>query len=148
LQLLEVGDKTQGILGLQPSSTVSEAQRKEKLERRIQELWTARVSDDYERAYDIFDFAYKAVTPKKFYVANIGVIKYLEYSQGEISITGNEANVAMKVKYEVKPIVIPQTGKPIAVPPTDTDVPTKWVWIGSDWYLVYTPSFDPPMLKY
>lgn len=148
LQLLEVGDQAQGILGLQASPTVSEAQRKERLERRIHALWTARVGGDYEIAYDIFDFAYKAVTPKKFYVDNVGVIQYLEYSLGDIGISGNEATVAMKVKYEVKPVVIPQTGKPIAMPATDSDVPTKWVWVGNDWYLVYTPSFDPPMLKY
>jgi hypothetical protein len=114
----------------------------------VDALWRARIAGEYDKAYDIFDFSYKAVTPKNHYLNNIGVITYLEYSQGATAINGNEATVDMKFKYEVKSTMVPQTGKPIVVEPTETEAPNKWVWVGSDWYLVYSPSFDPPMLKY
>lgn len=119
-----------------------------RLTQRINALWSYRVAGKYDPAYDMFDFAYKAATPKKMYLDNSGVILYLGYSIDEVKISGNEANVNMKIRYEVKPMVLPATGKPISVPPVDVDSPTRWVWVDNDWYLVYTPSFDPPMLNY
>lgn len=127
---------------------IGEAARAAKLTERVNSLWSYRVAGNYDPAYDIFDFAYKAATPKKVYVENTGVISYLNYSVDEVNIEGNEANVKMKIKYEVKPTMLPSTGKPITVPPIDVEVPNRWVWVENDWYLVYTPSFDPPTLKY
>ncbi|QTN26109.1 exo-alpha-sialidase [Rhodoferax sp. AJA081-3] len=127
---------------------VGEKERAAKLTERIKALWDYRVAGNYDRAYDIFDFAYKTATPKKLYIENAGVITYLAHHTDEVTITGNEANVKMKVKYEVKSAILPTTGKPITVAPVEVEVPNQWVWIGDDWYLVYTPSFDQPMLKY
>ena len=79
---------------------------------------------------------------------NIGVITFSDFNTVDTEVTGNEASVNMRVKYEVKPITLPTTGKPISVAPIEIDLPTKWVWVGSDWYLVYTPSFDVQLLKY
>lgn len=145
---LDVNKSTAGILGLPETNAISEENKKARLEQRVQALWNYRVDGDYGPAYDIFDFAYKATTPKKFYMDNVGVINYLAYSVDSISINGNEAEVNMKLKYEVKPMILPMTGKPISVQPVDVESPSKWVWIGSDWYLVYAPTFDPPVLQY
>lgn len=145
---LPVGEGPVAMAGISAFPTISEAERTAKLTERIHALWTYRLAANYDQAYDMFDFAYKAATPKKLYVDNAGVITYLTYSVDEIKISGNEANVNMKIKYEVKPTILPTTGKPISVPPVDVESPTRWVWVANDWYLVYTPSFDPPALKY
>lgn len=145
---LPVAEGVTGMVKISAFPMFTEAERATKLTQRVNALWAYRVAGDYDRAYDVFDFAYKSATPKKIYIENSGVIIYLNYSTDEVSITGNEANVKMKVKYEVKPTILPSTGKPITVPPVEVEVPNKWVWVGNDWYLVYSPSFDQPMLKY
>lgn len=129
-------------------SMFTETQRRARLEERIKSLWTARIAADFETAYDYFDFAYKAVTPKKHYIEAVGVITYLDAKLDTVAIAGNEAKVNMKLRYEVKPTIVPMTGNPISVPPVDVDSPNTWVWVKDNWYLVYHPTFDPPTLRY
>lgn len=148
VQMLQASDGGQGVAGMSTPMQVTEAQRQARLEQRIKELWNARVKGDYEAAYDFFDFAYKAVTTKKQYAGSAGVIIYHSYTPAETRIEGNEASANGTVKYEVPPTFIPSVGKPIAVPATESEAPTSWVWVGSDWYLVYKPSFDKPLLNY
>lgn len=145
---LPLGQGAAAMAKLSTFPMISEADRAAKLTQRVNTLWAHRVAANYDSAYDIFDFAYKAATPKKLYVENSGVITYLGFNVDEVNISGNEANVKMRVKYEVKPTILPMTGKPITVTPIEVEVPNRWVWVENDWYLVYTPSFDPPMLKY
>lgn len=148
VQVVPLGDQRTALSALAPTEELSGAQRRERLERRIQALWDARIKGDYAAGYDYFDFAYKSVTPKKHYVDNTGVITYHTASIDTIAIKGNEAVVNMKLRYEMKPVTIPGTPKPISVPPVDVESPNTWVWVGNDWYLVYHPSYDPPVLKY
>ena len=110
-------------------------------------LWENRVAGNYQPAYDMFDFAYKAATPKKNYLDNVGIILYQGFSVDDIAITGNEASVKMKIKYEIKSTMMPN-GKMIKVEPVEVDAANTWVWVGNDWYLVYSPSFGQPNLKY
>jgi len=128
-------------------SQVSEAERKAKLEQRINTLWERRITGNYDSAYDMFDFAYRAATPKKNYLENVGVITYQAFSLNDLVIAGNEASANMKIKYEVKPTMLP-TGKSITVAPVEVEADNKWVWVGNDWYLVYSPAYGQQNLKY
>ena len=148
VRLLEDADSAKGLAGLPAPAALSEADRKARLEQRVKTMWDQRVAGNYEPTYDMFDFAYKAATPKKYYVDSVGVITYLSYAVGDIAIAGNEASVKMKLRYEVKPTVLPSTGKKITLPAADVESPTTWVWVANDWYMVYSPSFEPPQLKY
>jgi hypothetical protein len=148
LRLLHVASDEKGLPGMARPFQITEEDRKARLEQRVKALWEARIAGEYERAYDMFDFAYKAATPKSYYMTSIGVITYLTYAVDKLEVSGNEASVNMKLRYEVKPTMVPGSAKPITVLPIDVDTPTKWVWVGRDWYLVYTPSFEPPTLKY
>lgn len=148
IQSIQVSDAARALSSIPRFSQPSDAERKLKLEQRVNALWTYRLAGNYEPTYDMNDFAYKAATPKKMWLDSMGVITYLSYSVVDIAMTGNEANVNMKVKYELKPMILPSTGKPISVPPIEVETPTRWVWVGSDWYLVYAPSFEQPLLKY
>jgi len=149
LRLLPVGkDGAQGLSGLPGVTQISEAERKARLEQRVKSLWESRVADNYEPTYEMFDFAFKASTPKKLYLDNVGVITYLSFSVEDVSITGNEANVKMKLKYEVKPTFLPSTGKKVSLAPVDVEVTNPWVWVENDWYMVFAPSYEPPQLKY
>lgn len=145
---LQLGDAKAPLPGLQEPAIASDAERRARLERRVKELWDARIGGDYDKAYDMFDFVYRSILPKTQYLANVGVITYLQSAVDTIEIKGNEAFVNMKLKYEVKPTMTPFTPKPISVAPIDVDSPNTWVWVGNDWYLVYTPSFEPQPLKY
>jgi hypothetical protein len=148
VRLLPAAPGGNGLLGLADSSQINETARKARLSERVKTLWDSRVASNYETAYDMFDFAYKAVTPKKNYLDNVGVISYLSYGVDNVAMEGNVATVNMKLKYEVKPTMSPFSGKQITLPAVDVEAPSKWVWVGSDWYLVYAPSFEPPVLKY
>lgn len=148
VQRVVVGKDAKSLPALVAESVITEADRKARLEQRIKALWDARVKGDHGTAYDFFDFAYKTATPKKHYLENTGVITYLSYATDKIAIRGNEADVNIKLRYEVKPVMMPSTGKPISVAPVDVESPGTWVWVGDDWYFVYSPSFDPPVLKY
>lgn len=146
---LQLGDVNNSLPGLsQDAPAVTEIERKAKLDRRVKELWEARIAGNYDKAYDMFDFVYKSLTPKKVYLDNSGVITYLQSSVDKIEIKGNEAFVNMKLKYEMKPTMTPFSQKPISVSPVDVETPTTWVWVGNDWYLVFAPSFEPQPLKY
>lgn len=145
---ISLGDSSKGLVGLHGPSLITENERAARLASRVKAMWDARLAAEYDKAYDMFDFAYKASTPKKYYLENVGSITYLSFSVDDIAITGNEASVRMKLKYEVKPTIIPMTGKPLSVPPVDVESPSTWVWVGGDWYMVYAPSFEPPQLKY
>lgn len=127
---------------------ITAEERSSRLRERIRSLWDARIAADYATAYEYFDFAYKSATPKKNYVEAVGVITYLDAKLDTVEIVGNEARVNMKLRYEVKPTIVPFTGKPIVVAPVDVESPNTWVWVDDDWYLVYHPTFDPPVLKY
>ncbi len=142
------GTNAKAFNALPQPEPITESERKARLQQRIQELWTARVAGNYDKAYDYFDFAYRAAVPKQHYTVNAGVINYLGFNVDNMDLTGNEASVNMKVKYEIKPMIVPFTGKPLEVKPMDVDLPTKWVWVGTDWFLVYAPAFDQQALKY
>jgi hypothetical protein len=148
LRLLPIGDKANGIPGLPTTGQMTEQKRQSRLAQRVKSLMDARIAADYATVYDLFDFAYKATTTKKQYVDAVGVITYLSYAIGDIAITGNEATVTVKTKYEVKPTMIAFAPKPLSVPPTEAESPTGWVWVEDDWYLVYKPAFDAQILKY
>ena len=148
IRLLPAGNSITGMDGMASQMNISEADRKTKLEQRVKKLWEARIAADHDTSYEMFDFAYKASTPKRSYTDYMGVITYLSYDIDEISIAGNEAAVKMKIKYEVKPTMIPTAPKPISIPPTESESPSTWVWVGNDWYLVYAPAYESAVLKY
>jgi hypothetical protein len=148
VQRIDIGQEATAFTPLVKVTTISEEERKVRLENRVKALWDARIKGDYATAYDHFDFAYKVATPKKSYLENTGVITYLNATLDKITIRGNEADVLTKLRYEMKPFILPSTGKPISVAPVDVDSPGTWVWIGDEWYLVYSPAFDVPMLRY
>lgn len=148
LRLLPAGENVRGLPGLPMPLQISEADRRAKLEQRVKTLWDNRIAGNYEPTFDMFDFAYKAVTPKKAYLDNVGVIIYRSASVNELTINGNEAAVKMQLRYEVQPTILPSTGKKITLPVADVEAATKWVWVGNDWFLMFTPSIEPPQLKY
>ena len=53
----------------------------------------------------------------------------------------------MKIRYEVKTTPL-ASGKSITLVPADVEATNTWVWVGKEWYLVYSPSFGQPNLKY
>ncbi|MEO5605974.1 MAG: sialidase family protein [Polaromonas sp.] len=126
---------------------VNEAERKSRLAERVKTLWDNRVAGNYEPTYDFFDFAYKASTPKKNYLENVGVITYQSFTVDDLAIAGNEAMVKMKIKYEVKTTPM-LGGKSITLAPAEVEATNTWVWVGNDWYLLYSPAFGQADLKY
>lgn len=125
----------------------SEEARRARLEARVQALWSARVAGDYEPTYDMFDFAFKAARPKSNYLESVGVITYHGFQTEGVDIQGNEAKVKMKIKYEMKPTMLP-TGREVKVLPVEVEVTNTWVWVGDDWYLKFEPAVGEPLLKY
>lgn len=148
LRLIPLDQDSKALPGFVSMPTISEAERKAKLEKRVKLLWDSRVAGNFEPTFDIFDYAYKATTTKKTYLQNIGVITYLSSSTEVIVINGNEAVVKMKLKYEVKQTTLSTTGKPFKLVPTDVVATNTWVWVGDEWYLVYAPAIGSQPLSY
>lgn len=142
---LDVKAQRFGDFGHPPA--VSEAQRRARLEERVRALWQARVAAQWEPTYDFFDFAYRAGMPKKNYLENMGVITYHGFNVEGYEIEGNEARVKMKIKYEMKPTLLP-SGRTVKVDPVEVEATNTWVWVGDDWYLLYAPAVGEPFLKY
>ena len=126
---------------------VSDAERKARLEQRVKTNWDYRVAGNFASSYDMFDFAFRAASTKAVYVEGTGVINFLSYGQEGITIKGNEAEVKMKIKYEVKSTMMPN-GKLLKVEPVDVEAVNTWVWVDNDWYMVYAPSFGQANLQY
>jgi hypothetical protein len=126
----------------------NEAERKNRLKQRIKTMWDHRIAGNYRAGYEFFDFAFKAANPEQVYVNSVGLLTYIKYSQGDISIAGNEATVKMKLHYKVDKFTMP-TGKEIkAMPPTESDAEHTWVWVNDDWYFVYKPVSGESTLRY
>lgn len=131
----------------QRTSAVSETEKKRKLEQRVKKLWDSRVAGNYKPTYEIFDFTFRAANTEEAFLNSSGNITYHSYTVDEITVNGVEANVKVKVKYEVKKIITP-SGKPMSTPPVETSLENSWVWIGDDWYFVYKPAIGEATLKY
>ena len=147
LRLLPLGEGARALPEFTRQSPISDAERKSRLEQRVKTLWENRIAGNYEPTYDVFDFAYKAAMPKKTYLESVGVITYQSFSIDDVALAGNEATVKMKIKYEVKTTPLP-SGKSITLAPAEVEATNTWVWVGNEWYLVYSPSFGQPNLKY
>ena len=147
LRLLPLVEGAKALPEFAAQPIVDEAERKARLLQRVKTLWQNRVEGTYEPTYDVFDFAYKAATPKKTYLESVGVITYQSFSIDDVAIAGNEASVKMKIRYEVKTTPL-ASGKSITLVPADVEAINTWVWVGKEWYLVYSPSFGQPNLKY
>lgn len=147
LRLLPLNAESNALPEFVSTAKISEAERKAQLEKRVKMLWDSRVAGNYEPTFDMFDFAYKASTTKATYLGNIGLISYLSSSMEDAVITGNEAAVKMKLKYEVKQTTL-TGGKPFKLAPTDVEATNTWVWVGNDWYLVYAPAVGSQNLQY
>jgi len=148
LQQIPLAQDSRALPQFTASQPINEADKRKRLEQRVKALWDARVARNYEAAYHMFDFAYRIASTLKSYLDNVGTITYMSYSIDGYTIDGNEAKVKSKLKYEVKETMLPTTGKPIKLAPVDVEIENTWVWVGDDWYLVYSPSFDKPLLKY
>ncbi len=141
-------DDGKALAGLPVVKEMSAEERQKRLEQRVKQLWDYRIAASYDKVYDMFDFAYRAAWPKKYYVDSSGVITYLSYTFDKATISGNEADVNIKTKYEVKSTMLPVSGMPLKVDPTESDSPSKWVWVANDWYLVFAPAYDKQILQY
>lgn len=148
LQSLSLSEAATALPTFAAGNSITAEDKQKRLERRVKALWESRVAGNYQSAYEMFDFAYRATTPLKFYLDNVGTISYLSFSTVGTKVEGNEAKVQSKLKYEIKPTMLPSSGKPIKVDPIEVDIENTWVWVGSEWYLVYSPSYDQPILKY
>lgn len=147
LRLIPSNEATKTLSQFGSWPAFGEAERKAKLEERVKTLWDNRVAGNYQPTYEVFDFAFKAFTPEKDYLNSVGLITYQSFSVNDISISGNEAVVKMKIKYEVKPTPLP-SGKILKAAPVEVDAANTWVWVGNNWHLVYSPSFGQPNLSY
>lgn len=147
LRLLPLAEGAKALPEFVAPATVNDAERKARLEQRVKMVWQNRVDGNYDAAYDVFDFAFKAFSSKKTYLENVGVILYQSFSLMDSAITGNEAEVKMKFKYEIKPTIMPN-GKSIKVAPVEVEASNTWVWVKDDWYMVYAPSFGQANLQY
>lgn len=147
LQLIPLSGNAKALPDFVNQAQISEAERRAKLEQRVKLLWESRIGGNYQLAYEMFDFAYKAATPASVYLQGVGLITYQSFSVNDIAINGNEASVKMTLKYEVKPTPMP-SGKLIKLAPAEVETNNAWVWVGHDWYMVYSPSFATPILKY
>ena len=148
VQALTFKEDMKSLAGLPVVTEMTAAERQKRLEQRVKALWDYRLEASYDKVYEMFDFAYRAAWPKKYYVDNSGVITYLSYTFDKASISGNEADVNVKTKYEVKPTTLPTTGFPLKIEPTESDSPSKWVWVANDWYLVFAPAYDKQIIQY
>lgn len=147
LRLLPLVEGANSLPEFVATTKLSDSERKAKLEQRVKTVWENRVAKNFDAAYDLFDFAFRAVTPKKTYLENVGVISYQSFSIVDSTLSGNEAEVKMKFKYEIKPTIMPN-GKSIKVESVEVEASNTWVWVKDDWYMVYAPSFGQANLQY
>lgn len=123
-----------------------EAKREELLKQRVEAFWKHRISGQFAESYPFFDPAYKKAFNLDTFMQTQGMLIYHEAKPLETKISGNEAEVKLKIKYESKPLMV--SGKPVSVPVTEVEVTNTWVWIGDNWYMVYKPTTGAPFLKY
>jgi len=120
--------------------------RKKRLLSRINELWNARIKEDYGKAFDMLDPFARASILKKDYLSRVGQIKYLSFEviEKELSIAENTADAKVKVTFEAETFTVGQYSGNI--PRTERVFDLKWVWIDNDWYNVYETGSNTDLL--
>jgi BNR repeat-like domain len=135
-----------GLAGVPQHSEVSVADKEQKLKERVEALWKLRIEKKFDDTYGFFDPAYRAKVKKESFPMIQGNIVYKGYEIEKMEIKGNVANVVVKTNIEVPETQI--MGQKVKLPPRDTKVPTDWVWIHDNWYIVYQGPLRKPLLQY
>lgn len=128
------------------TSQIPDSKREEMLKQRVESFWQHRINGQFAESYAFFDPAYKKAFNLDTFMQTQGMLIYHEAKLLETKISGNEAEVKLKIKYESKPLMV--SGKPVSVPATEVEVTNTWVWVGDNWYMVYKPTTGAPLLKY
>jgi hypothetical protein len=123
---------------LEPREAPRHADRRERLVRRATAFWRSYVDGDFAQGFRLMDPFFRARTSAEQFASRVGQIDYsaFEVLDDAIGITENHAKVPVRVRFEARAFQVgDETG---SIPPTETTVEDRWVWLDGDWFKVYT----------
>jgi hypothetical protein len=144
-------DPTTG-LNLKPTPPLTEEQQKARLDllkQRVTEFWGHRIKGETLATYDFFDPYFRARVAKKDFMAGRGgliLFHSAETDSAEISVKRRIAEVKVKYSFSVPKTVV--SGEEFEVPPTGDTLPSIWLWMDDNWYMLYKPAMGNAFLQY
>lgn len=108
--------------------TAPESQPSESLRQRVAAFWEARLKGDELTAYQYEAYAYTGeMTATQYIQARSPALKYMAYTIDTIEEQENEAQVTVKVQYQMS--VPGMVDLPLAMP-----IKERWVRFDNTWY--------------
>lgn len=117
--------------------TISEndATLKKSLAKREQELWAARLDNDWEKAWEYMDPLFKKITNKKRWLFSRGQVVYLKAKAEEVKVAKNLGQTSGKITITIPSQVI--DGEIIEDSAAkETNYTMKWGWFYDNWYYI------------
>jgi len=135
-----------GGLELPKFATLTEEEKRQRLEQRVTEFWNLRVAGKHDQVYDFFDPGMRARVERDAFVIGQRRIRFHESELLRATILDNIAAVVTQGVAEVPRLAI--EGEEFEMPPRQDQFAMEWVWIDDDWYVVFEGVADSRFLRY
>lgn len=133
-------------LDLPEFATLSEEDKRQRLEQRVTEFWDLRVAGQHEQVYDFFDPGMRGRVERDGFVIGQRRIRFHESELQQAIILDNIAAVVTQGIAEVPSLTI--EGEEFEMPPRQDQFAMEWVWIDDDWYVVFEGAAGARFLRY
>jgi hypothetical protein len=135
LLLLVVSYAGAETVGKNMSDDMGSPEKTALLKERTNEFWTAFLKEDYEKVYTLYDPFFRAKTPIRTFLGDVGKIKYHAFEIKEVKVEGNTAKVTQQITYSV-PYFMGKTQE-FTVPETTAEITETWLYVYDNWYKEY-----------
>jgi hypothetical protein len=135
-----------GLADLPKPIEITESEKKKKLDERVDQFWKFRVEGKFDKTYDFFDPAFKAIYNRKTFDEMQGHVKYFTAKRDGCTITENVADCTVSIEARLLPFEY--MGKTLQSERKASKVEQNWVWIEDNWYVVFKNPIGGPLLQY
>lgn len=134
------------IAGLPQQHQPTKEQKYKQLEQRVAAFWALRAKGEYAKTYSYFDPVFRSGVTEAVFAKQQANAIFKHPAIAKATLNGNVASVDVKALYIPPKITI--QGKPFDIPTREIVTHDTWVWIGNEWYFVYTGFFHIPDISY
>ncbi len=110
------------------------------LREKVNAYWKGMLKKDMKVTYEIHDPFYRSKMPFDVYAVQRGPMVYHRYSIEEVKIRGNEAEVKIKVNYDVPKMMV--LGKETSIPPKEVVVEDTYLFIDGRWFRKFVDALS------
>ena len=121
-----------------------------RLKGQVEKYWRARTASDYAVTYELYDPFYRRWTPLDAHVNARQRFKVQIHGfeiEEMAEVTPWRYKVKIRYEHELEEMDLPN-GKKVGIPRSWVDTEQEWIWIDSNWHVVYVDIMRKPIVVY